>query len=157
MRLFNFLKLFYPNNPSIQAINYAYTAGSSYRISTLYRSLEPLCMDKRKQIVADFAKLCKGIESLSQTEIYIPYIFDVQCRRPLIFHTINFVRSNHLSLKETFSDFLKYTPRSQKHTLCFIFCPCKFFPYYFTGYRKILYYLSGSGIGKYYIIYLGLV
>ena len=41
----------------------------------------------------------KGIEFLPQTIISNPYFFVIQCRRPLIFQTMNSFRSNNDSLK----------------------------------------------------------
>ncbi len=47
----------------------------------------------------------KGIESLSQTMIFLSYIFATQCRRPKIFQTMNSVRWKNLSLK-----YQRFTP-----------------------------------------------
>ena len=41
----------------------------------------------------------KGIEFLPQNLFFYPLIFATRCRRPLIFQTINFVRSNSIRLK----------------------------------------------------------
>jgi len=47
----------------------------------------------------------KGIESLPQTLIFFFYIFAIQCRRPLLFQTINSARAYNLSLQ-----YLRFKP-----------------------------------------------
>ena len=49
--------------------------------------------------------LSKGIESLPQTLIFFFYIFAIQCRRPLLFQTINSARAYNLSLQ-----YLRFKP-----------------------------------------------
>ena len=65
---------------------------------------------KKSELVAKTQFICKGIEFLSQILIFL-FLYNLTIRfpRPLIFQTINSIRSNSLSLK-----YQRFTPSGCK-------------------------------------------
>ena len=68
-----------------------------HKINLLFSYHTKLDKQRVHKVVPEM--LHKGIEFLSQTLFSNLYIFATQCRRPLIFQTMNSVRPNNLSLK----------------------------------------------------------